>query len=207
MTTTEAVVFDIGNVLIEWDPERFYDAAIGAERRRALFAAVDLAGMNERVDLGAPFRETVLAAAEAAPDWAAEIRLWHDRWIEMATPAIDHSVRLLRALRRKGVPVFALSNFGIGTFEVAVANYPFLEEFDRSFISGHLGVMKPAPEIYAMLEADCGLPPGHLLFTDDRPENVEAARARGWRAHLFEGPEGWAARLVADGVLTEEEAQ
>ena len=104
----EAVIFDIGNVLIEWNPERFYDRAIGAERRRDFFAALDLHAMNDDVDRGAHFRDTVTAFAAANPDWHPEIMMWHDSWREMATPAIDHSVRLLRALRRQGVPVFAL---------------------------------------------------------------------------------------------------
>lgn len=202
----EAVVFDIGNVLIEWQPERFYDREIGPERRRALFAAVDLGGMNDSVDLGAPFAETVYATARAHPDWQDEIRLWHDRWIELAAPDIPHSVRLLRALRARSVPVFALSNFGVGSFEVALAHYPFLDEFDRRYISGHLRMMKPDPEIYERVEADFGLPPERLLFTDDRADNIAAAGARGWQTHLFDGPAGLAGRLVAAGLLSEAEA-
>lgn len=203
---TEAVVFDIGNVLIEWQPERFYDRVIGRERRVAMFDAVDLHGMNDRLDRGGAFRDVVMRQAAATPDWADEIRLWHDRWIEMAAPVIDRSVRLLRALRRRGVPVFALSNFGVETFEIGVANYPFLEEFDRAYISGHMGVIKPEPEIYRMVEDDCGVAPGALLFTDDRADNIAAAAARGWKTHRFDGPAGWAARLVDHGMLSEEEA-
>lgn len=206
MPDSQAVVFDIGNVLIEWQPERFYDREIGAERRRAMFAEVDLHGMNERVDQGHPFTETIYAAAEANPAWRDEIRMWHDRWIELATPAIDHSVRLLRALRARGVPCFSLTNFGIGSFDHAATHYPFLLEFDRPYISGHMRVTKPDPRIYEMVEADCGLPPEALLFTDDRADNIAAARARGWQVHPFDGPEGLAARLVAEGLLSAEAA-
>ena len=203
----QAVIFDIGNVLIEWQPERFYDAVIGEERRREMFATVDLHGMNDKVDLGHHFTETIYATAEEYPEWRDEIRMWHDRWIELATPPIDHSVRLLRALRAKGVPVFSLTNFGIQSFDYAATHYPFLLEFDRPYISGHMGVIKPDPKIYQMLEDDCGLPPQALLFADDRPDNITAAQARGWQAHLFTGPEGWANRLVEAGLLTEEEAR
>ena len=206
MTRPEAVIFDIGNVLIAWQPERFYDAVIGAERRRALFAEVDLHGMNDRVDRGGDFRDTIYETARAYPQWEAEIRLWHDRWIEMANPVIERSLALLRALRGRGVPVFALSNFGIGSFEFARGHYPFLDEFDRRFISGHMGVIKPEPEIYAMVEAETGLEPAALLFADDRADNIDAATARGWQGHLFDGPEGWAARLVGAGLLTRQEA-
>ena len=203
----DAVIFDIGNVLIEWQPERFYDAEIGEERRRRLFAEVDLHDMNNNVDLGHDFRETIYGTAERHPDWEPEIRTWHDRWIELASPVIDRSVRLLRALRAKDVPVFSLTNFGVGSFEVASTHYPFLTEFDRQFISGHMQVVKPDPEIYRRVEAESGVAPGALLFTDDRTDNIAAAGERGWQTHLFGGPDGWADRLVAEGLLTEEEAK
>ncbi|MEJ8562809.1 HAD family phosphatase [Yoonia sp. GPGPB17] len=206
MADVQAVVFDIGNVLIEWQPERFFDREIGRERRMAMFAAIDLHGVNDKVDRGGNFRDTITAAAKAHPVWHDEVMMWHDRWIEMAAPAIDHSVRLLRALRAAGVPVFALTNFGIQTFEVAEPVYPFLSEFDRRYISGHMGVIKPEADIYQMVEDDCGVPPDGLLFADDRPDNVAVAAARGWQTHLFEGPQGWADRLVAEGLLSKEAA-
>ncbi|OUS38635.1 haloacid dehalogenase [Rhodobacterales bacterium 56_14_T64] len=201
-----AVVFDIGNVLLEWHPERFYDAQIGEARRRALFAQVDLHGMNLDVDRGHDFRDSVYALAEQHPEWQDEIRLWHDSWLQMATPEIPHSTRLLRALRARGLPVFALSNFGIGTFELACTVYPVLEEFDRSYVSGYMQVIKPDAEIYARLEADCDHAPAHLLFVDDKLENIEAAAARGWQTHLFTSPDGWAERLVSEGLLTQDQA-
>ncbi|MDR0807668.1 MAG: HAD family phosphatase, partial [Gemmobacter sp.] len=158
--SVDAVVFDIGNVLIEWNPERFYDAEIGRARRTALFAAVNLHRMNDLIDAGAPFRETVKDWAGRHPGWAAEILLWHDRWIDMAAPRIEGTVVLLRALRRRGMPVFALTNFGIGSFDIACRHYDFLTEFDRVWASGHLRLMKPDPAIYAALEAECGMAPG-----------------------------------------------
>ncbi len=204
---TTAVVFDIGNVLIEWQPERHYDAVIGPDRRRALFQAVDLHDMNNDIDLGADFRTRVYDEADRWPDWRAEVRLWHDAWLDLAGPPIDHSLRLLRALRARGVPCLALSNFGIGTFAIAEEKWPFLKEFDQRYISGHMGLVKPDPAIYAAVEQACGLAPKELLFADDRAENIAAAAARGWQTHLFDGPSAFAARLVAEGLLTEGEAQ
>ncbi len=198
----EAVVFDIGNVLIAWQPERFYDARIGVDRRRALFAAVDLPGMNDRIDLGEDFAGTVYDTARTHPDWQEEIRLWHDSWIELAKPEIPRSVRILRALRAKRVPVFSLSNIGAQSFELAATHYPFLRDFDRHYLSGHLNKAKPDPAIYEALESDCGIAPGRLLFTDDRPDNIAAAVARGWQTHLFQDPDGWADRLIRAGLLT-----
>jgi 2-haloacid dehalogenase len=202
----QAVIFDIGNVLIEWQPERFYDAAIGAAARREMFCEVDLHGINDVIDAGGPFRDTIYTAALRYPRWQAEIRMWHDNWLQMASPAIEGSVALMHALQARGVPVFALSNFGIDSFALAQRHYPFLSGFDRAYVSGHMGVIKPDPEIYRRLEADCGLAPEALLFTDDRADNIAAADLRGWKTHLFTGPAGWAQRLVAEGLLSPQEA-
>ncbi len=202
----EAVVFDIGNVLIEWNPERFYDATIGRARREAMFAAVDLHAMNDAVDRGADWAQTVRATQDAYPAFAAEIGMWHSHWHEMASPAIPQTVRLMAALKARGVPVFALSNIGDETYARGCALYDFLGGFDRPYISGRMRMAKPDAAIYAAVEADCGLAPGALLFTDDRAENIAAAAARGWQTHLFAGAAGLAARLIAERLLDESEA-
>lgn len=201
-----AIVFDIGRVLVGWDPEGAFARWLGAERAERLFAEVALHQMNLRVDRGAPFAAEVEALAAAHPDWAPEIRLWHERWSEMFAPPIDGTVRLLERLRAGPLPVHALTNFGVDTFEIARRQYPFLQGFTRTFVSGHLGVLKPEPGIYAAVEAATGLSGAEIFFTDDSPANVEAAAARGWRAHLFEGPEGLEARLAAEGLLEPERA-
>lgn len=205
-TPVKAVVFDIGRVLIQWEPESFYDALIGENRRKALFAEVPLEETNLNVDRGAEMKASMYGLAEQYPHWSAEIRHWHDSWLKMASPDIPHSARLLRALRAKGLRVLALSNFGRETFDIACKAYPVLTEFDMAYVSAHLGCIKPEPEIYAHLETQEGLSGAALLFADDRPENIEAAAARGWRTHLFTQPQGFADRLVAEGLLNEEEA-
>ncbi|MBW0156993.1 HAD family hydrolase [Sedimentimonas flavescens] len=203
----EAVIFDIGNVLIEWQPERYYDKIMPRAEREAMFAEVDLHGMNDIIDRGGSFRETIYDWAERYPQWRDKIRLWHDDWIQMAAPVIPRSLRLMQALQARGVPVFSLTNFGIGSFDYACTHYPFLRDFDRPFISGHMGVIKPEARIYEMVERASNLSGAQLLFTDDRADNIAAAHLRGWKTHLFEGPAGWAARLVAEGLLSDAEAQ
>lgn len=204
--TPEAVIFDIGNVLTRWQPEAFYDRVIGEDRRRALFAAVDLLHMNDLIDEGALFKETIYDWADRHPDWAVEVRMWYDRWIELASPRIDGSIRLQRALRAKGVPVFALTNFGRHSFAEAVPKMDFLRDFDKCYVSGELGIVKPDPRIFEIVEQDCGIAPDRLIFTDDRADNITAAARRGWRTHQFETWQSWARRLVAEGLLTEQEA-
>lgn len=189
MSRVEAVVFDIGNVLLGWQPQAFYDQLIGPERRSVLFAEVDLHGMNLRIDRGAPFRATIMAMRDAHPDWAVEIEIWHDRWIEMLAPVISENVALLRSLRANGISVFALSNFGAETFEMARGHYKFLDEFEHRFISGQLGVLKPEPAIYEIVETTTGIEPSALFFIDDNADNIAMASSRGWQTHHFLDPQ------------------
>ena len=204
--TPQAVVFDVGNVLTHWQPEVHYDRVLGREARERLFAEVDLHKMNDLIDLGAPFRDTVEAWAQANPDHAQGIRLWFTDWQHLASPRIDGSIRLLRVLRAKGVPVFVLSNFGTHYHDEALTGMEFLSEFDRFYVSGVLGVAKPDPRIYEIVEQDSGIPSDRLIFADDRADNITAAARRGWRTHQFESWQGWARRLVAEDLLTMKEA-
>lgn len=197
----EAVVWDIGNVLAIWDPEGYYDRLIGPERRERLFQEANLHEMNVAVDLGANGREAAYARAEEFPHWAAEIRRWHDDWAETFRQPVEGAADLLHATKARGIRTVALSNFGAETIEIARDIHPVLREFDQEFISAHLGVVKPDPAIYEALEQGTGLSGDALLFTDDKPENIAAAAARGWKTHLFEGADGWRDRLIAEGLL------
>lgn len=201
----EAVVFDVGNVLIEWQPERYYDARIGADRRKAMFSEVDLHLMNDRVDRGADFTETVYSWAEAHPSWRDEIRLWHDDWHKLASPAISECQSIARKLQAKSVPTFILSNIGVKTWDIACELYPVLHSFERAYVSGHMQMAKPDDEIYAAVEADCGISPDRLLFADDRADNIATAKRRGWQTHLFTDTKGWEGRLRSEGLLTPED--
>lgn len=203
--TIGAVVFDIGNVLIRWQPEDLYDQWIGRERRLQMFESLDLHAMNDRVDRGGVFQQVIYDFAEASPTYRTEIRWWHDRWLEMAQPAIDLSVQTLRALKGRGHPVYALSNFGREPFVLAEEKFEFLAEFDRRYLSGHMGVAKPDAQIYEMVEADCGHDPRTLLFVDDRAENIAVAANRGWQTHHFTTSRNWADHLIACGLLDKDD--
>lgn len=196
----EAVVFDIGNVLIEWQPERYFDRMIGPARRREMFAEIDVHAAMTRIDSGAGFADVIEDIAAEHPRWRAEMMWFRWKWCDIAQPEIPGTAGILRALRARGVPVFALSNFGVENFALSVAQFPFLAEFDRRYISGEIGIAKPKPGIYAALEADCGIAPGRLFFTDDRAENIAAAAARGWRTHQFDGAHRLAQALREHGA-------
>ncbi len=200
----DAVIFDIGHVLVEWHPERPFDRILGCARRKDLFARIDFESMNVRCDMGADLDEEMRTLVASHPDCADDIMIWRTHWMEMLAPDLPQSARILRALRSRRTPVHALSNFGSMTFELAERRYPVLSEFDRRFISGHLGMIKPDPAIYAYVEKELALTPSRLFFTDDRQENIEAADARGWQTHLFETPSGLADRLYSEGLLPAE---
>lgn len=197
----KAVVWDIGNVLAHWEPEAYYDRLIGRERRIRLFDEVALHEMNLAIDLGRNGRETAYACADQHPEWRDEIRRWHDDWPQTFQRAVDGSADLLRALKHGAVRCVSLTNFGAETLDLAKAIHPVLREFDQEFVSARLGLVKPDPAIYEALEHGTGLSGGDLLFTDDKPENIAAADARGWKTHLFAGAAGWRDRLVAEGLL------
>ena len=109
-------------------------------------------------------------------------------------------------MRPEAVPVFALTNFGCHSFAAALPKMDFLQDFDRACFSGMMGVIKPDPRICEMVENDCGIAPDRLLFVDDRACNITAAARRGWRTHPFVHWQGWARRLMAEGLLTTMEA-
>jgi len=189
MSKPKAVVFDIGNVLLEWDPDRLYKKLIPDDAERvAMFEAVDLTGMNEAIDAGAPFKETIYAKAEAHPKHGDLIRAWHDQWLEMGHKIIDGSWKILKELKLKKIPVLALSNFGVESYEMAQSVYPELCEFDIEFISGRLKVIKPDAKIYQVLEDETGYAGSDLVFFDDREDNIEAAISRGWHGRVFTSP-------------------
>ena len=198
----EAVVFDIGQVLVGWQPEAYYEKRLGRAAKDALFAECDLHAMNHLIDLGGHSRDVVYAHADKHPDHADEIRRWHDNWIDLLSPDLPGTAAILRAVKAKGLPVYALTNFGDNTLEVAKQRYPILTEFDGEIVSGRLKVCKPDAAIYEAVEALANVPPDRLIFTDDSPANVDAAIARGWKAHLFTEPKGWFERLCAEGVLS-----
>ncbi|MGG7565273.1 HAD family hydrolase [Rhodovulum sp. DZ06] len=201
LSPPEAVVFDVGNVLVEWDPGRVYaDLLPDPEARAAFHARVDLSAMNIAGDRGR-LAPNVAALAEAHPEDAHLVHPWYARWEEMFAPRIEGSFTLMAALREAGVKVFGLTNFAADTWAgKATQIHPELAAFDLVVVSGEEGVIKPEPRIYEILEERSGLSGAQLFFADDKPENIAAAEARGWRGHVFTGPEGLAEALRAAGL-------
>jgi HAD superfamily hydrolase (TIGR01509 family) len=176
----QEVVFDIGNVLLRWDPRNLYAKMFADEAARARFLAGPLAmSFVTETDIAPSFAAAIEARALAFPEDAEALRLFDARWMETLGGPIAENVALLRRLRASGARVHALSNFAHEKFALAVEAYPFLKVFDVAVISGHEGVAKPDRRIFEILCERTGRAPHELLFVDDSARNVEAAHAFG----------------------------
>jgi 2-haloacid dehalogenase len=177
------VVFDIGNVLLRWDRRNLFRNVFEDEARLERFLATACSmDFVSHTDVAPDFAEAVAAQANAFPEFADEIRLFHERWIETIGGPIEENVALMRRLKAAGRPVHALSNFAHETFALVQKQYDFLSEFDTCVVSGHVGVHKPDPRVYEILFARVGRSANELLFIDDSIANVRASEAAGMPA-------------------------
>jgi len=196
------IVFDIGNVLIRWDPEILYSRLIPdeAERRRFL-SEVCTHDWNLEQDRGRSWEDAEALAITSFPHHETWIRAWRQHWHEMVPGPIDETVEILDRLLAAGYDVTALTNFADDTFEEAVARFPYLGRFRGVTVSARVRLVKPDVAIYHHHAASHDLDPGSILFFDDMPANIEAARAAGWNAERFVDPATMRADLARYGVL------
>jgi 2-haloacid dehalogenase len=201
--TATAVVFDVGNVLLEWDPRRLYrKLSDDPERIESFLTRVCNAEWNHRIDLGEPWDDLIAELAAAHPAHRAWIHAYRQRWDEMLGDLIAESVAALDCLKAAGVPVFGLSNFSTQTWPIAVARYDVLTAFDDVVLSGDVRLAKPDPAIYDLAARRFGVTPSRTLFVDDRADNVAAAAAAGWLTHHFTDPAGLQPALARLGLPT-----
>jgi 2-haloacid dehalogenase len=198
------VIFDIGNVLLRWDPRNLYRKLFEdpQEMERFLHDALRMKFIVE-TDIVASFADAVEARVAQFPHYASELRAFDTRWLETLGGPIEENVGLLRRLKARGSRVHALSNFAHEKFALAAEAYPFLRKFDVAVISGHEGVAKPDRRIFEILVERVGLPSNELLFIDDSPGNVEAARAFGIDAIRYTPDVDLLQELAARGVAAE----
>lgn len=198
-----AVVFDLGGVLLDWDPRHVLRAHAEGDRAvDALLQRVDIAGAQRELDLGTPIEEVHAAWRERFPDHATELDDYFGRWHDTLPGQFDDVVAVLDDVRRRdGVRVYALSNFSGDLFRAARPRFAFLEWFDGLLISGDEGVVKPDPDVYALLIERFDLEPASTVFIDDRRDNVAAARAAGLLGVHHTSAQDLRARLRAFDVL------
>ncbi|MEM6762777.1 MAG: HAD family phosphatase [Pseudomonadota bacterium] len=195
------IVFDVGRVLLHWDPELPYRRLIPDPQRRAWFLSeVCSPAWNREQDRGRGWPEAEAVLIAERPEEADLIRAYRRYWNEMVPYAIEESCQVLASLVKAGMDVTLLTNFHQETFEVAKARFPFLSATRGATVSGEVALLKPERAIYDHHTSTFGLDPDATLFFDDTAENVDGAKAAGWRAHLFTTPQQMRADLAAAGV-------
>jgi 2-haloacid dehalogenase len=194
-------VFDVGNVLIRWDPRFLYRKLIGDDAEREDFLArVCAPEWNLEMDAGKSFAQGVAERVALFPDKAELIRAFDNRWTETLGGVIEGTVAILEELRAAGVRTYAITNFSHEKFAIARHVYPFLAGFDGAIVSGCEQLLKPDPRIYRLLCERHGLAAEDCIFIDDSRPNVESARRLGMRTHWFDGPEKLRTALKGAGL-------
>jgi len=181
-----SVIFDLGGVLIDWNPRHLYRELIGDEAEMERFLAeVCTQEWNERQDEGRPVAVAVAELTARHPERRELIEAFYDRWQDMIAGEIEETVAILAELRLRNHRLYALSNWSAETFPHARARFDFLDWFHGTVISGEVGVKKPDPQIFHILFRRFGIDPELAVFIDDSAPNVAAARRLGLEALHF----------------------
>jgi 2-haloacid dehalogenase len=196
---TDAVVFDLGGVLLDWDPRYLYRRLIDDEAEMEWFLGeVCTLEWHAAHDRGVPMAESCAALAAARPEYAELINAWAERSEEMIAGPIHGSVEILAELLRNGVRCYALTNMERETYPLRRQRFPFMGWFAGTVVSSHEGVAKPDPEIFRRLVDRFGLAPERTVVIDDSPPNIDTAVSLGMTAVRFTSPT--ALRVALDGL-------
>jgi 2-haloacid dehalogenase len=179
-------VFDLGGVLIDWNPRYLYRKLLHDEGAVDRFlSTVCTQSWNERQDAGRPFAEGCAVLKQAHPQQSELIDAWFSRYEEMLGGAIEGSVAILSELHAKQIRLFALSNWSAETFPFALRRFEFLRWFHGVLLSGEVRLVKPDPRIFQLLFERYDIDPAEAVFVDDHARNVETAQELGMRAIHF----------------------
>ena len=197
-----AVLFDIGNVVVRWDPRALYSKVLPdpAERDRFLAQVCTMAWHTED-DRGVSMADNDARLIARHPQYASAILAWGERWDEMFGGPIAETVDAIEALHARGTPLYGLTNMPAEKAEGCFCMRPAFARMRDIVVSGREGVVKPDPRIFAIACERAGLAPAELLFIDDSPVNIEAAHSLGFDVHLFEHPAALRPALESRGLL------
>ena len=198
----KGVVWDIGNVIVRWNPRTLYQKIFldPAECDWFLSHVCTLA-WNAEFDRGRPMAEGIAELCARHPDHASAIRAWRERWWETFSGPIPETVDAIEVLHARGAPQFGLSNMSAETAPGTLAMDPAFRRLGVIVISGEVGLIKPDPKIFALALARFGMDAGDLLFVDDNADNIAAARDAGFHTHHFQDPADLAPALGRIGLL------
>jgi 2-haloacid dehalogenase len=182
-------VFDLGGVLVDWDPRHLYRQVLGDDEEVERFLAeVCTWAWHTQHDLGRPMAETIPELSAQFPEHAAVIALWHERYADMIAGEVPGTADVVRELHAAGTRLLVLSNMPVDVLHV-LDRFEWLDLFDGIVVSGRERVIKPDPAIYRILVDRHRVDPSTTAFVDDRVENVEAATALGFRGvHFTDAP-------------------
>ena len=196
------VVFDLGGVLIDWNPRHLYRDLIPDEAEMERFLEeVCTSAWNVEQDAGRSLAEATAWLVGRHPDRRDLIEAFYDQFDRMMRDAIHETVAILEELHARSTPLYLLSNASGETFHLVERRFAFLERFDGMLISGREGMIKPDPAIFHLLCRRFDLQPESCVFIDDSAANVESARALGFHGHHFSKPADLRRDLVAFGLL------
>ena len=199
----DAVVFDIGGVLLDWDPRHLYRKLIPDDAEMEDFLRrICTMEWHAAHDRGVSFERSCAELAAVHPEHAELIFAWGTRTEEMIAGPIEGTVSILRQLLHKGVKCYALTNMERETYSVRRRRYPFMNWFAGTVVSSHEGVAKPDPEIFRRLLDRFGLDPATTVMIDDSRPNIETAASLGLHAVRFESPAALRAALSRLGLPT-----
>ncbi|MGI9434440.1 MAG: HAD family hydrolase [Geminicoccaceae bacterium] len=190
MAKTPVFVFDLGAVLIDWNPRHLYRKLFDDEGEMERFLSeICTPAWNVEQDRGRTWADAVAELSAAHPAHHDLIHAYQDRWDEMLAGPIDDSVAILNELKADGHELHALTNWSAETFPVARERYEFLGQFETILVSGEEGMIKPDAEIFELLLGRIGRQASECLFIDDSGKNIEAASRLGFDTVLFQGPD------------------
>jgi 2-haloacid dehalogenase len=197
----DAILFDLGNVLIRWDPRNHYRDRFRTEEEMERFLRdVCPLSWNHEMDLGKPFAIAIAERQALYPEWASLIGEWRSGWERMLGGQIDEMVSVLPQLHEQGYGLYALTNWSGETFPIARSRFPWLATFGDIVVSGEEGVGKPDAAAFQLALDRNRLDPVRTVFVDDNATNVRAAEALGFPAVLFASPEQCLTELGRLGV-------
>ncbi|PDH45261.1 MAG: HAD family hydrolase [Flavobacteriales bacterium MED-G15] len=203
MNTIKNVIFDLGGVLIDWNPAYVYLDVFEGDHKKMQWFFDEICTMewNENQDAGYPLDQATEERVKMFPQYEQWIRMYYGRWEEMLGEAIEETVNILeRFFQHPDYKVIALTNWSAETFPIALERFDFLHKFEGIVVSGTEKTRKPFPEIYQLALDRYGLNAEETLFIDDNLRNVNAAEAMGINSVQFKNPKQLAAYISEIGL-------
>jgi 2-haloacid dehalogenase len=203
MVIRSVAVFDLGGVLIDWNPRYLYRKLFDGDEKAMehFLATVCTPSWNAQQDAGRTFATACASLRLVHPRQARLIDAWFHRYDEILAGPILGTVAVFTELRARGIPLYALSNWSAETFPVALKRFDFLQWFRGIFLSGQVGLLKPDPGFFQLFLETFAIDPTHTIYIDDLKPNVEAATAFGMQGILFTDPPALRAELVRLGLI------